>query len=99
MRRWVLALLLVFALPRGAWAGTSDDEEDDVSEDEAPVAKQPPNGRLVLKLGFVRELGQTPPGMNSSATSVPAQDLLFWADLRAMVDAQRIDGGRGDFRG
>jgi hypothetical protein len=99
MRRWVLALLLVFALPRGAWAGTSDDEEDDVSEDEAPVAKQPPTGRLVLTLGFVRELGQTPPGMNSSATSVPAQDLLFWADLRAMVDAQRIDGGRGDFRG
>jgi hypothetical protein len=99
VRRWLLALVLVFALPRGAWAGTSDDEEDDVTDEEAPVPKQPPTGRLVLTLGFVRELGQAPNVMNSAAVSAPDDDTLFWADVRGLVDAQRIDGGRGDFRG
>src|SRR5262249_48595872 len=100
MRRWLLTLLLVFALPHGAWAGTSDDEEDEVTDDEEhPVAQQPPTGRLVLTLGFLREVGQAPQGMMSAALSVPAEDTLFWADLRGLVDAQRIGGGRADFRG
>ena len=98
MRRWLLLLALILALPRAAWASNDEDDED-TGDEEMPVAQQPPTGRLVLTLGFLRELGQSPQVMNSAAVSVPAPDTLFWADLRALVDAQRINGSRGDFRG
>jgi hypothetical protein len=98
MRRWLLVLALMFALPRAAWAA-SDEDDDDTGDEETPIVQQPPTGRLVLTIGFLRELGQAPNVMNSAAVSVPAPDTLFWADLRALVDAQRIQGSRADFRG